>query len=206
MGAIGGLVSGAGDAYGAVAGGVDFLAGSTDEAVARQFDDEPGGGVVDETAGAVTGTYSGAAGVLDHLAGSADEAFSRSFDSEGGGGLVDGFVGALDHLAGSTDEAVARQFDDQPGGGLGEGLFDTVAGTGDALAGPTDETFSGVLGGIGNAVGGVAGTTTETVDRAGDAVAETATDIKILAAVAILAYVVVGTDHGPDPDDFRGGS
>lgn len=41
---IGGAVGGA---YDAVAGAADWAAGSTDEAVARTFDDEPGGGIID---------------------------------------------------------------------------------------------------------------------------------------------------------------
>jgi len=44
LGDIGGAVSGG---YDAVAGAGDFLAGSTDEAIGRQFDDDPGGGIVD---------------------------------------------------------------------------------------------------------------------------------------------------------------
>lgn len=52
------------DAYGTVAGTADHLAGSTDEAVARQFDDEEGGGFAD---------YDTWAGLADHAAGSTDE-------------------------------------------------------------------------------------------------------------------------------------
>ena len=44
--AIGGAIGGAADA---VIGTGDFLLGGTDEAIARQFDDEPGGGIIDGT-------------------------------------------------------------------------------------------------------------------------------------------------------------
>jgi hypothetical protein len=63
-----------------VAGVADNLAGSTDEAVGRQFDDEPGGGLID-------GYQSYAAEVYDPVT---DGAVSRQFDDEPGGGLVDG--------------------------------------------------------------------------------------------------------------------
>jgi len=42
-----GITSAAGSAYDTVAGAGDFLSGSTDEAIARQFDDKQGGGVWD---------------------------------------------------------------------------------------------------------------------------------------------------------------
>lgn len=41
-----GVADFAGDAYDTVAGAADWAAGSTDEAVARTFDDEPGGGII----------------------------------------------------------------------------------------------------------------------------------------------------------------
>jgi len=42
--------------WGAVTGGLDTLAGQTDEAVARQFDDEEGGGIADGTADFLIGS------------------------------------------------------------------------------------------------------------------------------------------------------
>jgi len=47
MGVLDGLANTAGNAYSTVAGAADHLAGSTDEALGRQFDDEPGGGTFD---------------------------------------------------------------------------------------------------------------------------------------------------------------
>lgn len=132
-----------------LAGAGDFLAGSTDEAVARTTDDQSGGGIFD-----------GTADTADDLAGSTDEAVSRQFDDQEGGGFADGdtFVsaaddlagstdewfdrtisGAADHAAGSTDESVARQFDDQQGGGSIDVLADVTAGVGDWLGGDVDE-------------------------------------------------------------------
>lgn len=49
---IGGAVSGG---YDAIAGAGDFLAGSTDEAIGRQFDDDPGGGILDGFQSAIPG-------------------------------------------------------------------------------------------------------------------------------------------------------
>lgn len=89
-----------GDAYDAVAGTADHLAGSTDEAFSRQFDSVPGGGL-----------YDGLAGTADHLAGSTDEAFARQFDDVPGGGFADydTWAGIADHAAGSTDEWVGQR-------------------------------------------------------------------------------------------------
>jgi hypothetical protein len=94
------LAGGLNDAYQGVAGAADHLAGSTDEAVARSFDDEEGGGL-----------YDGTAGWLDHMAGSTDEAVARQFDDEQGGGIFDydTWAGVADHAAGSTDEWFGRQ-------------------------------------------------------------------------------------------------
>lgn len=72
------------DAYDSVAGAADHLAGSTDEAVARTFDDEEGGGIID-----------GTAGFFDHAAGSIDESIGRTFDDQEGGGVVDGLVNTV---------------------------------------------------------------------------------------------------------------
>jgi len=116
--------------YDDVAGVADHLAGSTDEAVARSFDDEEGGGLWD-----------GATGVLDHAAGSTDEAVARSFDDEEGGGLWDGFAGVLDHAAGSTDEAVARQFDNEEGGGFADVAAAQYWSLWDWMAGDLDDTI-----------------------------------------------------------------
>jgi len=106
----------------------DDALGSVDEAVARSTDNEPGGGLIDGTAGA-----------LDHAAGSIDEAVARSTDDTEGGGLWDGFAGTLDHAAGSTDEAVGRQFDDTEGGGFANWFANQGAAFGDWAAGSTDE-------------------------------------------------------------------
>ncbi len=59
----------------------DHALGSTDEAVARTFDDEPGGGIID-----------GTVETADHVLGSTDEAVARTFDDEPGGGIIDGTV------------------------------------------------------------------------------------------------------------------
>lgn len=79
----------------------DHVAGSIDEAHARQFDDEQGGGIAD---------YDTWAGVADHAAGSTDEATARQFDGEQGGGVADydTWAGVADHAAGSTDEWVGQ--------------------------------------------------------------------------------------------------
>jgi hypothetical protein len=74
--------------YDTVAGAADHLAGSTDEAFARSFDNQQGGGM-----------YDGLAETTDHLAGTTDEAFARSFDNQQGGGLWDGFKDGLGDLA-----------------------------------------------------------------------------------------------------------
>lgn len=90
-----------------IAGTADHLAGSTDEAFARQFDNTPGGGFAD---------YDTVAGVGDHLAGSVDESIGRQFDSVPGGGFADttantfwsGAAGFGDWVAGDTDETVGQ--------------------------------------------------------------------------------------------------
>ncbi|WP_435358443.1 hypothetical protein [Haloarchaeobius sp. DFWS5] len=121
------------------AGLADDLAGSTDEAVARTFDDEAGGGIIDGTTETIGAGYDTVAGTADHLAGSTDEAFARQFDDEAGGGILDydTYAGWADHMAGSTDEAWARQFDSTPGGGFadlaGDAANDGVDVAGDAL-------------------------------------------------------------------------
>lgn len=58
--------------YDDVAGALDHAAGSTDEAVGRQFDDEPGGGFVEpgpleESDNFVEMQYRGGTGTLDYL-------------------------------------------------------------------------------------------------------------------------------------------
>jgi len=67
-----------------VAGGLDHAAGSMDEAFARSFDDNPGGGLWD-----------GFAGGLDHAAGNLDESFARQFDDKPGGGFGDELLNLL---------------------------------------------------------------------------------------------------------------
>lgn len=69
-----------------VTGALDHAAGSTDEAVARTFDDEPGGGVVDgyqEYAGSIWGPPTDAAGDA------AGDAVDSAADATGLGGVVD---------------------------------------------------------------------------------------------------------------------
>jgi len=72
--------------YDQVAGALDNAAGSTDEAVARTFDDQPGGGVVDgyqEYAATVWGPAGNAA------SDAAGDAVDSAADATGLGGLVD---------------------------------------------------------------------------------------------------------------------
>jgi len=83
----------------------DFLAGSTDEAIARSTDDEAGGGA-----------WSGTVENLDNLAGSTDEAVARQTDDQSGGGLADGA-----QEFGSGLQSVA------------ENTFGAFKGTGDAV-------------------------------------------------------------------------
>lgn len=75
--------------YDDVAGALDNAASSTDEAVARTLDDEPGGGVVDGAQEFADST--GISGALDNAAGLTDEAVARTFNDEPGGGVVDGY-------------------------------------------------------------------------------------------------------------------
>ncbi|WP_439028415.1 hypothetical protein [Haloarchaeobius sp. DT45] len=84
-----GIAGAAGDFYDETAGALDKAAGSTDEAVARTFDDEPGGGL-----------YDGAAGWLDHAAGPTDEAVGGSVDYLGEG--VSGLWSLVDSEPGNT--------------------------------------------------------------------------------------------------------
>ena len=113
MGVLDGLQNTAGNAYQGVAGVADHLAGSTDEAVGRQFDDQEGGGVAD-------GIVDTGAGIGDFLAGDIDESIGRQFDDEEGGGFADGirnFARGVqpaatetgDFLAGSVDDAAQRR-------------------------------------------------------------------------------------------------
>lgn len=104
--------------YDSIAGTADHLAGSTDEAFARSFDDTEGGGL-----------YDGTAGVLDHAAGSTDEAVGRFHDgstqianSEWSG--TQRFVGytrlATRHFLGPIGEdAEDFAFENQAGGFMG---------------------------------------------------------------------------------------
>lgn len=126
-------------------GALDHAAGSTDEAVARSFDDEPGGGL-----------WSGTAGWFDHAAGSMDESVARSFDDEPGGGLLDGALdtGAdilIDHPGDPAHDAW-----DIPGPSTAEVLDDTAeesvdllqdgaGAVGDAADATNDALLSGLM-------------------------------------------------------------
>ncbi|WP_435348996.1 hypothetical protein [Haloarchaeobius sp. HRN-SO-5] len=94
------------DSYDAVAGTADHLAGSTDEAVARTFDDTEGGGILDGTTETAGDVYDTIAGTADHLAGSTDEAFHRQFDDTPGGGLFDEIAGAGEDAANRAGPAL----------------------------------------------------------------------------------------------------
>lgn len=96
------------------AGGLDHLAGSTDEAFARQFDDEEGGGIVD-------GTVETAQDVAtnDAVEAAAQTTLTPVLGPFAMLAHEENRVVA-DHMAGSTDESVARQFDADPGGGFAD--------------------------------------------------------------------------------------
>ena len=126
-----------GGLWGTVTGGLDHLAGSTDEAV---------GGATDD---ALSGDW---AGVGDNLAGSVDEATGEATDAVADGDVLgvgdallgsadEGTAGFLDWAAGSSDEAVARQFDGTEGGGIFDEWGQTAENVGSDLMGHT----SGVL-------------------------------------------------------------
>ena len=85
--------------FSGITGTLDHLAGSTDEAIGRQFDDEPGGGFADPD----TWTSAG-----DDLAGNVDEAIGRQFDDEKGGGFIDEAFGAGDEGMATFSESLAN--------------------------------------------------------------------------------------------------
>lgn len=99
----------ASDAYDAAAGYHDWMAGDVDESVARQFDDEAGGGFADialgvEEEGAATLGESVVAGG-DHFSGSTDEAWDRQFDDTSGGGTFDMALGMEEQGAPTIEDA-----------------------------------------------------------------------------------------------------
>lgn len=94
-----------------IAGTADHLAGSTDEAFARTFDDTPGGGLIDgyiQTAGG-TALSAPLADAVD------DESVARQFDDEPGGGAADvaaaQWWSLMDWAAGDVDDAVQSSLD-----------------------------------------------------------------------------------------------
>jgi uncharacterized protein YjbJ (UPF0337 family) len=76
-----------------ITGAADNAAGSVDESIGRQFDDTPGGGLID-------GYQSYAGEVYDPVT---DGAVTRQFDDTPGGGLVDG----AQQTAGDAADAAA---------------------------------------------------------------------------------------------------
>lgn len=101
---------------GDVDGLLDHSAGSVDESISRQFDDEPGGGVVDVWAG-TSGTPLNAATVI---AGT-DENVGQLFPENISNNFED-----LQSDAGKATASISRQFDGVPGGGFVDP--DTVIG------------------------------------------------------------------------------
>lgn len=80
------------DGVDTVTGIADHAAGSVDESVGRQFDDQEGGGFADEAASTGAGFLDWAAGDVDEFVGRQTSGVRRQFDSEQGGGVVDDFV------------------------------------------------------------------------------------------------------------------
>ncbi|WP_436929078.1 hypothetical protein [Halosimplex halobium] len=139
-----------------IASTADHLAGSTDEAIGRQFDDTPGGGVAD----GVVSTYDG-------FASGVERASKRQFDDEPGGGALDldtyvpgmespGSDAEVPETEGMATQplsersggfvtgtlgAIPRQFDDEAGGGLADGFWESVGAAGDWAMGDVDETI-----------------------------------------------------------------
>lgn len=110
--------------YDMVAGVGDHMAGSIDESVGRQFDNEQGGGIFD------TDTYTGWA---DHAAGSVDESIGRQFDDTEGGGFADEIAnGSFDFLSGQADWW-AGDVDEQVGEATGMLKYALIAVTGLAM-------------------------------------------------------------------------
>lgn len=108
--------------YDRVAGALDHAAGSVDESIGRQFDDEEGGGFVDETPAPAEFAYvSPLGGVLF-----ADDIEDRDDDETTvadwlaiGNRTADDVDGARDVVEGGTDDLVGGLQGDAGGGALG---------------------------------------------------------------------------------------
>lgn len=106
--------------YDDIAGAADHLAGSTDEAFARQFDDEEGGGIIE----GISPEQATDINPFDESI--VDEVFGGTTSAERDGDPHAGQTGLVE----DTLDSIPRQFDDTAGGGFADELLEQA---GDAV-------------------------------------------------------------------------
>lgn len=129
---------------GPVEGALDHVAGSTDEAVGRQFDSTVGGGGVDEIAAVLDPTRRASEqteqdlGTYFEFQTAAIQPGIAVLGGAGQGDVTDPF--------GNLDETLGRQFDTEPGGGFVDEGGRVAQETADAAANAAGDV-AGALGG-----------------------------------------------------------
>lgn len=101
---------------GAVTGALDHAAGSVDESIARQFDDEPGGGFADEAGAVLDPTQRASDNTEEDLGTAVEYAAPGALAAIPGGSALVPLIGP----ASSGDEVLGRTLDPDAEGGLGD--------------------------------------------------------------------------------------
>jgi len=134
-----------------VAGAADHLAGSIDESVGRQFDDEEGGGFVDFSQSNGDQTDQDETGTTNNDSG-ADDSGGTFSEENFGDGSNEWIPGIQETIANPVDRATHP--------------YDTVAGAADALTLNFDEGVGGLTSLVDGESGNTAGPGQEAVDPA----------------------------------------